>query len=147
MDTIQSSSGQSTAGTADMIHVPGGTYLMGSDHHYAEEAPTHRVSVDPFWIDATPVTNAQFRVFVQATGYVTWAEIPPDPKDYPGARPGMLKAGGRVFTPPRHAVDLRDWRQWWNFTFGAQWRRPYGRGSHIGGLDDHLVVQIAFKDA
>jgi sulfatase modifying factor 1 len=147
MDTIQSSSRQSTAGTADMIHVPGGTYLMGSDHHYAEEAPTHRVSVDPFWIDATPVTNAQFRAFVQATGYVTWAEIPPDPKDYPGARPGMLKAGGLVFTPPRHAVDLRDWRQWWNFTFGAQWRRPYGRGSHIGGLDDHPVVQIAFKDA
>lgn len=147
MDTMQSSSGHPTAITAGMILVPGGTYLMGSDRHYAEEAPAHRVTVDPFWIDATPVTNAQFRTFVQATGYVTWAEIPPDPKDYPGARPGMLKAGGLVFTPPRHAVDLRDWRQWWSFTFGAQWRRPYGKGSHIGGLDDHPVVQIAFKDA
>lgn len=147
MGTMQSSSRQPTAITAEMIRVPGGSYLMGSDRHYAEEAPAHRVTVDPFWIDATPVTNAQFRAFVQATGYVTWAEIPPDAKDYPGAKPGMLKAGGLVFTPPRHAVDLKDWRQWWSFTFGAQWRRPYGKGSHVGGLDDHPVVQIAFQDA
>ena len=133
--------------TATMIRVPGGTFRMGSDRHYPEEAPVHRVTVDPFRIDATPVTNAQFRRFVQETGYVTWAEIDPDPKDYPGAKPGMLKAGGLVFTPPRKTVDLRDWSQWWTFTFGANWRRPYGKGSHIGGLDDHPVVQIAYKDA
>jgi sulfatase modifying factor 1 len=59
----------------------------------------------------------------------------------------MLKAGGLVFTPPSKPVDLADWSQWWRFTFGATWRRPYGRGSHIGGLDDHPVVQIAFRDA
>ena len=82
---------------------------------------------------------------MQATGYVTWAEIAPDPKDYPGAKPKMLKAGGLVFTPPRKPVDLRDWSQWWRFTFGANWRRPYGKGSHIGGLDDHPVVQIAYQ--
>jgi formylglycine-generating enzyme required for sulfatase activity len=130
-----------------MIRIPGGTFRMGSDKHYPEEAPSHRVTVEPFLIDATPVTNAQFREFVKATGYVTWAEIDPDPKDYPGARPGMLKAGALVFTPPKRAVDLRDWSQWWRFTFGATWKRPYGKGSHIGGLDDHPVVQIAYKDA
>src|SRR5688500_16882355 len=69
----------------DMIRVPGGTFRMGSDRHYPDEAPSHSVTVDGFWIDATPVTNAQFRAFVAATNYVTWAEIAPDPKDYPGA--------------------------------------------------------------
>ena len=130
-----------------MIRIPGGTFRMGSDRHYPEEAPVHSVTVDGFWIDPTPVTNAQFRAFVGATGHVTWAEIPPDPKDYPGALPHMLKAGGLVFTPPRRPVDLADWSQWWRFTFGATWRRPYGKGSHIGGLDDHPVVQIAYRDA
>lgn len=135
------------AATAGMIRIPGGTFRMGSDHHYPEEAPSHTVTVDGFWMDPTPVTNRQFRAFVEATNHVTWAEIPPDPKDYPGARPEMLKAGGLVFTPPRKAVDLVDWSQWWRFTFGATWRRPYGKGSHIGGLDDHPVVQVAFRDA
>jgi len=116
-----------------MIRIPGGTFGMGSDRHYPEEAPVHSVAVD--------------RAFVQATGHVTWAEIAPDPKDYPGALPNMLKAGGLVFTPPNKSVDLGDWSQWWRFTFGATWRRPYGKGSHIGGLDDHPVVQVAFKDA
>jgi formylglycine-generating enzyme required for sulfatase activity len=135
------------AATAGMIEIPGGTFRMGSDKHYPEEAPSHRVTVDAFLIDATPVTNAQFRDFVKATGYVTWAEIDPDPKDYPGAKPGMLRAGGLVFTPPKRVDGLRDWSQWWRFTFGAWWRRPCGKGSHIGGLDDHPVVQIAYKDA
>ena len=143
MDVLQNPS----VSTADMIRIPGGTFRMGSDRHYAEEAPAHTVVVDGFWIDPTPVTNAQFRAFVQATGHVTWAEIAPDPKDYPGALPRMLKAGGLVFTPPSRPVDLRDWSQWWRFTFGANWRRPYGKGSHIGGLDDHPVVQVAFRDA
>jgi formylglycine-generating enzyme required for sulfatase activity len=135
------------ASAADMVHIPGGSFRMGSDRHYPEEAPVHTVSVDPFWIDATPVTNAQFRRFVEATGHVTWAEIAPDPRDYPGALPHMLRAGGLVFAPPAKPVDLEDWSQWWRFTFGAAWRRPYGKGSHIGGLDDHPVVQIAYRDA
>src|SRR5215467_6528610 len=92
----------------DMIWIPGGTFRMGSDKHYPEEAPVHGVSVDAFWIDRTPVTNREFRKFVNATGYVTFAEIPPDPKDYPGALPHMLKAGSLVFTPPKHAIDTRD---------------------------------------
>ena len=91
-----------------MIFVAGGTYRMGSDKHYPEEAPVHRVTVDGFWIDRTPVTNRDFRKFVNDTGYVTFAEIAPEAKDYPGALPHMLKAGSLVFAPPKHAVDLRD---------------------------------------
>ena len=110
---------------ADMIRIPGGTFRMGSDRHYAEEAPVHRVTVDAFWIDRVPVTNREFRKFVRATGYVTFAEIAPDPKDYPGALPHMLRAGSLVFNPPKHAVDTDNWSQWWTFKFGANWRRPY----------------------
>ncbi|MFL5064092.1 MAG: formylglycine-generating enzyme family protein [Xanthobacteraceae bacterium] len=131
----------------DMVWVEGGTFRMGSDRHYPEEAPVHRVTVAGFWIDRTPVTNRDFRKFVNAAGYVTFAEIPPDPKDYPGALPHMLKAGSLMFDPPKHPVDLSDWSQWWRFKFGADWRRPYGPRSSISGLDDHPVVHIAFRDA
>jgi sulfatase modifying factor 1 len=131
----------------DMVWVPGGTFRMGSDSHYPEEAPVHRVTVDGFWIDRAPVTNREFRKFVNATGYVTFAEIPPDPKDYPGALPHMLKPGSLVFTPPKPPVDLRNWSQWWTFKFGANWRRPYGPRSSISGLGDHPVVHVAYKDA
>jgi formylglycine-generating enzyme len=130
-----------------MAWIPGGSFRMGSDHHYPEEAPAHRVSVDGFWLDRTPVTNRQFREFVEATGYVTFAEIAPDPKDYPGALPHMLKAGSLVFTPPSHPVDLRDISNWWRFEFGADWRRPRGKRSSIDRLDEHPVVHIAYCDA
>ncbi len=89
---------------ADMLLIPGGTFRMGSDRHYPEEAPVHRVTVDEFWMDRTPVTNRQFRNFINATGFVTFAEITPDARDYPGALPHMLKAGSLVFTPPKQAV-------------------------------------------
>jgi formylglycine-generating enzyme len=131
----------------NMIWIPGGTFRMGSDRHYPEEAPIHRVTIDSFWIDRTPVTNRQFRKFVEAAGYVTFAEIAPDLKDYPGALPHMLRAGSLVFSPPSHPVDLRNWRSWWTFEFGANWRRPYGRKSTNRGLDDHPVVHIAYRDA
>ena len=130
-----------------MVQLPGGTFRMGSDRHYPEEAPVHRVTVGPFWIDLTPVTNRQFRQFIEATGYITVAELAPDPKDYPGALPNMLKPGSLVFAPPRHPVDLRDWSQWWSFEFGANWRRPRGRGWSNKGLDDHPAVHVAYKDA
>ena len=138
---------RSFATRGDMVHIPGGTFRMGSDKHYAEEAPVHRVTVDAFWIDRTPVTNRAFRKFVNATSHVTFAEIPPDPKDYPGALPTMLKPGSLVFTPPGHPVDLQDWSQWWKYKFGANWRRPYGPRSSISGLDDHPVVHVAYRDA
>ncbi len=130
---------------ADMVWVEGGTFRMGSDSHYKEEAPAHRVTVDGFWIDPTPVTNRQFREFVRATGHVTFAEIPPDPKDYPGALPHMLYTGSLVFTPPSHPVDLRVWSAWWSFLKGADWRHPYGPKSNINGLDNHPVVHVAYQ--
>ena len=130
----------------DMVRIPGGTFRMGSDNHYPEEKPAHRVSVDAFWIDRTPVTNGQFEAFVRATGYVTFAEKPPDPRDYPGALPEMLYAGSLVFTPPPRVANLRDWGQWWSFMNAADWRHPYGPGSDLSGLDDHPVVHVAFAD-
>src|SRR4051794_29823471 len=130
-----------------MAWIAGGTFRMGSDRHYPEEAPVHRVTVDGFWIDRTPVTNAQFRRFVEATGHVTLAEIAPKAEEYPGALPHMLRAGSLVFDPPNHPVDLRDWSQWWTFRFGATWRKPYGAGSSIKGLDNHPVVHVAYRDA
>ena len=131
-----------------MVWIAGGTFRMGSDRHYPEEAPVHRVHVDGFWIDRTPVTNRQFRGFIEATGHRTLAEIAPDPTRYPGALPHMLRPGSLVFTPPRRrVVDLRDWSQWWTFRYGADWRHPYGPGSSIGGLDEHPVVHVAYVDA
>jgi len=136
-----------TRDRADMVFIPGGMFRMGSDKHYAEEAPVHRVTVGSFWIDRVPVTNREFCKFVNATGHVTLAEIPPDPKDYPGALPHMLRAGSLVFNPPDHQVDTRDWTQWWTFKFDANWRRPYGPDSSISGLDHHPVVHVAYQDA
>jgi formylglycine-generating enzyme required for sulfatase activity len=131
----------------DMVWIPGGTFLMGSDRHYPEEAPAHRVHVDGFWMDRTPVTNRAFSRFIEATGYETFAEIAPDPKDYPGALPHMLTAGSLVFTPPGRPVDLRRIENWWQFTFGASWRRPYGKGTSIMGFGEHPVVHVAYRDA
>jgi formylglycine-generating enzyme required for sulfatase activity len=131
-----------------MVWIRGGTFRMGSSRHYVEEAPVHRVTVDAFWIDRTPVTNREFRQFVKATGYVTVAETTPHAKDYPGALPTMLKAGSLVFSPPKHPVeDLRDWSQWWMFKFGANWRRPHGPRSSLAELNDHPVVHVAYRDA
>jgi sulfatase modifying factor 1 len=131
----------------NMTWVPGGTFRMGSDRHYPEEAPAHSVSVDDFWIDRAPVTNAEFHQFVRATGHTTFAELQPDAADYPGALPHMLRAGSLVFTPPKQVVDLRHWDQWWQFKFGANWRRPYGPRSSIAGLANHPVVHVAYRDA
>ncbi|MCK1273552.1 sulfatase modifying factor 1 [Bradyrhizobium sp. GM2.2] len=143
-----------------MVFIPGGTFRMGSDHHYPEEAPSHRVAVDGFWIDRTPVRRSsnhpattrsdpdrQFKQFVDATGHVTEAQIVPDPKDYPGALAEMLYAGSRVFSPLPRITDLTDWSQWWTFLRGANWRHPYGPGSNIEDLDDHPVVHVSFSDA
>ena len=136
----------SSLASRGMAHVPGGIFRMGSDKHYPEEAPVHRVTVDGFWIDRTPVTNREFRKFVNATGHVTFAEIPPDPKDYPGALPHMLYAGSLVFTPPDRPVDLRDWSQWWTFLkLAPTGAIPTDRGATINGLDDHPVVHVAYR--
>lgn len=133
--------------TSGMRFVPGGEFTMGSERFYPEERPRRRVRVDPFWIDETPVTNAQFAAFVAATGYRTFAEVPPDPADYPGMPPEMARAGSLVFRQPRGPVDLQDFRKWWTFCFDASWRAPLGPGSSIERLQDHPVVHIAYQDA
>jgi len=131
----------------DMIWIPGGTFRMGSDDHYPEEAPAHRVTVDGFWMDRTPVTNRQFKEFARATGYVTTAETTPDAKDYPGALPHMLFAGSLVFQVQKGPVDLNDPSFWWRFVKGANWRRPTGPRSSINGFESHPVVHVSYWDA
>jgi formylglycine-generating enzyme len=146
-DTERSDRSSQDCASRNMVRIPGGTFRMGSNDHYPEEAPVHRVAVDEFWIDRAPVTNNQFKEFVKATVYRTYAEIPPNPKDYPGALPQMLYAGSLVFSPPQSVTNLRDWSQWWQFMKGANWRRPYGPKSNINALGDHPVVHVSFSDA
>jgi formylglycine-generating enzyme len=138
---------QTSAPPRNMIRIPSGEFLMGSDAFYPEEAPVRRVAVDGFWIDEHPVTVAEFRRFVKATGHVTVAEQPPDPADYPGADPALLVPGSLVFSPSDGPVDLRDFRNWWAWTPAAFWRRPEGQGSNVGGRERHPVVHIAYADA
>lgn len=131
----------------ELVLVPGGRFRMGSDHHYSEEAPAHDVVVDDVWFDRHQVTNADFADFIEATGYVTIAERPLDPADFPGAPSENLVPGSLVFTRTRGPVDLRDLSQWWTWTPGACWHRPFGARSSLAGLDDHPVVHVAHEDA
>jgi sulfatase modifying factor 1 len=139
--------------SADLPHpdcmewIPGGTYRMGSDDHYPEEAPVHRVSVEGFWIDRYQVTNHQFERFVHDSGYVTVAERPLDASAFPGAPPENLLPGSLVFTMTSGPVDLGHLQQWWTWTPGASWRRPEGRHSSLVGREDHPVVHVAYEDA
>ncbi|MEJ0009479.1 MAG: formylglycine-generating enzyme family protein [Alphaproteobacteria bacterium] len=130
-----------------MLWIPGGRFAMGSDRHYPEEAPVQHAGVGGFWMDRTPVTNAQFGRFVEETGYVTFCELPPDADLYPGALADMLQAASVVFVRPQQPVDLDDHYQWWRFVPGANWRHPYGPDSGIDGKEDHPAVHIAFADA
>lgn len=132
---------------ADMVWIPGGSFLMGSEQFYPEERPIRRVAVDDFWMDAHPVTNAEFREFVDATGYITVAERSPDPRSYPGVDPAQLVPGSLVFRRPPHRVDPRDYRAWWVYMPGAAWHCPEGPGSTIAGREHHPVVHVAYEDA
>jgi formylglycine-generating enzyme len=131
----------------DMVWIAGGSFLMGSDHHYPEEAPAHDVTVDGYWIDKYAVTNERFGRFVDATGYVTTAERPPRAEDYPGALPEMLKAASVVFQKPQQRVDLRNHYNWWTYVPGAQWRHPEGPDSSIQDRAQHPVVHLTYEDA
>ncbi len=145
------------AARSGMVWIPGGEFTMGTDLDlgWAEEKPAHRVRVDGFWMDETDVTNAQFRRFVEETGYVTTAERPPNVDEIlaqlpPGTKKPPqenLVPGALVFTPTKGAVDLRDFSQWWKWTPGANWRHPEGPGSDLAGRDDHPVVQVSWDDA
>ncbi|QXP84994.1 formylglycine-generating enzyme family protein [Methylococcus sp. Mc7] len=134
-----------------MVSIPGGEFDMGSDARLArpDERPVHRVQVDPFRMDATEVTNAQFRRFVEATGYVTTAEKPPRLKDVmaqlppgsPTPPPASLVPGALVFVSPSGG----EW--WWRWVAGADWKHPQGPASNVEGLDNHPVVQVSWFDA
>ncbi len=131
-----------------MVWIPGGTFWMGcADCEMPDALPVHLVTVDGYWIDKTPVANAEFEKFVKATKYRTIAERNPDPKDYPGAPPENLVAGSAVFTPPPADVRLDNYFQWWRYVPGANWRHPEGPNSSIKGREDHPVVHIAWEDA
>ena len=130
-----------------MVRIDGGTFRMGSDDFYPDEQPVHERTVAGYLIDRYAVTNADFARFVDATGYVTVAERPMDPADYPGVAPEDLVPGAMVFTATDGPVDLRDWRQWWRWEPGAYWRHPEGLDSSIADRMDHPVVQVAFEDA
>jgi formylglycine-generating enzyme required for sulfatase activity len=158
---VASGEGRPTAAPADgppsMVWIPGGEFTMGTDAApgWPEEKPAHRVRLDGFWMDPTDVTNAQFRAFVKATGYVTTAEKPPVAADIlkqlpPGAPAPPkenLVPGSLVFRPTRGPVDTRDYSHWWHWTPGADWRHPEGPGSTIDGKDDHPVVHVSWDDA
>ena len=130
-----------------MVRIPGGTFRMGSDHHYPEEAPARDVSVGGFLMDARTVTNAQFARFVDETKHVTVAERPVDPSLYPGAKPELLVPSSVVFQKTAGPVDMSNHYNWWTYVPGADWRHPRGPGTSIDGFDDHPVVQVAFEDA
>ena len=140
-----------------MVFIPAGDFIMGTDdpNSMPNERPAHRVQVGAFWMDEHDVTNAEFRAFVQATGYVTTAERPIDweqmKKEVPAGTPkppdDMLKPGSLVFTPPDHPVDLRDMSNWWTWTTGASWKHPQGPSSTTDGKDDYPVVQVCWDDA
>jgi formylglycine-generating enzyme len=140
--------GPSMPATMDMVWIPGGEFWMGCGNcGMADALPVHRVSLDGFWMDATPVTNEQFAAFVRATGYVTVAERRPDPSELAGVPAEMLQAGSIVFTPPQRPVPLDDYSQWWQYVAGANWRHPNGPGSDLSGREQHPVVHVAWEDA
>jgi len=131
----------------DMVWIEGGTFTMGSNRHYPEEAPAHAATVDGFMIDRHPVTNEEFARFVHETGHVTSAERAPDPADYPGALPDLLVPASVVFCKPRTNVDLRNHYNWWSYVPGANWRHPEGPRSALRGRTRHPVVHVAYEDA
>jgi formylglycine-generating enzyme required for sulfatase activity len=130
-----------------MAWIPGGTFAMGSDRHYPEEAPVREVALEGFWMDEHPVTNLEFLRFVKDTGHVTLAERPPDADKYPGAQPEMLVAGSVVFEKSVGPVDLGNHFNWWTWRPGADWRHPEGPESTLHGRERHPVVHVAFGDA
>jgi formylglycine-generating enzyme len=131
----------------NMVWLAGGGFRMGSEDFYPEERPVHEAHVDGFWIDVHPVTVAEFRRFVKATGHVTVAETVPDAADFPDADDDQLVPGSLVFTPPARRVSLDDFRAWWSWVPGAEWRHPEGPGSTLHGRDLHPVTHVAYADA
>ena len=140
-----------------MVIIPGGTFSMGGVNPVGiqdggredmyDARPVHRVRLDPFFMDASEVTNAQFELFVKATGYVTIAEVTPTKEEFPDAPVENLVAGSVVFTPPAEKVPLNNHLQWWAYVHGVNWRHPEGPNSDLKGRENFPVVHVAYPDA
>lgn len=130
-----------------MALVPGSMFRMGSADFYTEEQPVVEVEVGAVWMDEHPVTNAEFQRFVADTGYLTIAEQPPAPEDFPDVSPEVLVPGSQVFTPTTGPVPLDVWHRWWRWQPGADWRHPEGPASTVHGLEQHPVVHVGWEDA
>jgi formylglycine-generating enzyme required for sulfatase activity len=131
----------------NMVELPGGAFRMGSEDFYPEERPVREVKVAGYWIDRHPVTVAEFRRFVADTGYTTWAERTPIAEHYPDADPELLVPGSVVFQRTLGPVDLTDYRNWWHWKPGADWRHPEGPDSNVGGRERHPVTHVSHADA
>jgi formylglycine-generating enzyme required for sulfatase activity len=129
-----------------MVWIAGGSFAMGSNAHYPEEAPVHQAHVGGFWIDRTTVTNALFERFVSETGHVTAAERPVDPALFPGVDPALLVPSSVVFRKPHGRVDMSNHLNWWTYVPGAYWRRPEGPDTDLEGRLDHPVVHVTLED-
>ena len=157
LPTVANKAGAPSKAPEGMVWIPGGEFSMGSDQSgeslcglpgvTQDAQPVQRVYVDGFWMDATEVTNAQFELFVQATGYRTIAEIAPTQEQFPTAPPENLVAGSTVFTPTQGPVELNDYFQWWRYEHGANWRHPDGPQSDLKSREQFPVVHIAYDDA
>ncbi len=144
-----------------MVWIPGGEFLMGYDASPDQDAPTHTVEVDGFWMDRTEVTNAQYREFVKATGYLTTAERTPKAEDFPGANPADLVPFSAVFRcfecDAKDCDRLRSEKlmrnepapgpEWWVKSVGASWQHPEGAESTIEGKENHPAVHLSWEDA
>lgn len=137
--------------------IPAGIFTMGATDNEGrpDEYPAREVKMKSFWIDESEVTNAQFAVFVKATGYLTQAEQKPDweelkkqlPPGTPKPADELLQPAALTFTQPKGRVGLNDVSQWWAWTTGASWRHPQGPESNIKGKDNYPVTQISWMDA
>ena len=140
-----------------MVLVPAGIYTMGgrSSQAYVDEFPKHEVSISAFYMDQNEVTNQEFKLFVEATGYKTIAERDIDWEEMKKTVPlgvakphdSLLKAGSLVFKQTKGPVNLEDYSQWWRWTTGANWQHPEGPGSSLENRMEHPVVHIAWDDA
>jgi len=131
---------------AEMVWIPGGAFVMGSDRHFPEETPAHKVLVDGFHMDVHPVTNAEFSAFVETTGHLTLAELGPDIAHRASGQGFPSQHGSQVFLPePPARADAG--HHAWRLVADADWRHPFGRDSDLHGLEDHPVVHVAYADA
>ncbi len=131
-----------------MVWIPGGTFKMGTDDAaFADAQPIHEVKIKGYWMDEHEVTNSEFAAFVKATNYITIAERPINPEDFPGVPAENLVAGSGVFSPPDHVVSLDDPIQWWRYVAGASWHHPFGPQSNIDGQENFPVVHVCYNDA